>query len=191
MDRRLGKWLSVALRPPLLAIGFVAGHLHRLFFSRSDERLAREHEEKLAVDIHTYLPFLFTDMGGRIIPNEGVEFPPPFDYAIVTIDVSHILLRFTRGRDHLAVQVAPKSFPNLFSELSTILSVLEVAGIQRGSITGLAQAAQLLRQNNKDIAHAFTEDQYPYLKAKLEDIYARDRIITKQLETELNRNLYG
>src|SRR5579872_7013849 len=134
MDRRFGVWLAAALRPPLLVLRWAAGVIYKLLFSRADEKLAKKHEEKLAADIESCLPFLFREMGGRIVPNEGVEFPPPFDYAVVTVDISQIRLRFTSGRDELTVQVAPKFAPNNWHELSTILSTLEISGTQRGSI---------------------------------------------------------
>ena len=190
LDRRFGAWLATALRPPLLVIGFVAGRLYKLIFSRNDEKLAREHAEELSTDVHNCLPFLFREMNGRILPNELTEFPSPFDYAVVTIEVSDVLLRFTRGRDHLAVQVAPKFFPNNWHELSTILSALEIPGTQRGSISGLQQAGKLLLVHMREISHAFSEDQYPHLLAQLRDIYARDRVVTQQHETEINRRLY-
>jgi hypothetical protein len=178
------------LRPPVLLIGFIARPLYRLLFSRSDKKMAKEQEERLANDIQSYLPFLFSEMEGRIVPNEGVEFPLPFDYAIVTMDLPYVLLRFTRGRDHLAVQVAPKFSPNGWHELTTILSVLDVPGVKRGSISNLSQAGSLLRSNMKEIVRVFADDQYPLLKTQLREIYARDRVATKQLETELNRRLY-
>jgi len=190
MDRRFGAWLATALRPPLVAVAWVGGRLYRLLFSRYDEKLAKEHEEKLAADIQNVLPFLFDEMGGRIVPNEGVEFPPPFDYAVVTVDISPVRLRFTRGRDHLTVQVGPKVSPSNWHELSTALSVLGVHGVQRGSISGLEQAGRLLRLYRSELTDAFSEDQYPRLRAQLEEIYERDRIVTKQLETEINRRLY-
>ena len=187
---RFNHWLTAILRPLFLLTGLVAKPLYRLLFSRSDERLAREAEQQLAADLHTYLPFLFKEMEGRIVPNEGVEFPPPFDYAIVTIGVSRALLRFTRGRDHLAVQVAPKSYPNHFHEVSTVLTTLAVAGIQRGSVSCLSDAGRVLRQHIGEIQRAFAPQEYPRLSAELQEVYARDRVVVKQLETELNRRLY-
>jgi hypothetical protein len=136
------------------------------------------------------MPFLFSEMEGRIVPSEGGEFPPPFDYAVVTVDISQIRVRFTTGRDHLAVQIAPKFSPNSWHELSTVLSVLEVHGIQRGSISGLGHAGRLLQSHLAEIRDAFAEDRYPHLSAQLQEIYERDRIVTKQLETEINRRLY-
>lgn len=129
-------------------------------------------------------------MDGRIVPNQGVEFPPPFDYGIVTLDVSKVLLRFTSGREHLAVQVAPKSFPNNFHEVSTVLTTLGVPGVERGSVSCLSDASRVLRQHMGEIQRAFTPEEYPGLKARLHEVYARDRVVVKQLETELNRRLY-
>jgi hypothetical protein len=169
---------------------WVAGGIYKLLFSRADEKLAKKREEELAADIQRCLPFLFGEMGGRIVRNEGVEFPPPFDYAVITIDASELRLRFTRGRDHLAVQIAPKVSPNSWHELSTILSVLEVPGIQRGSISGLAEAGRLLHLYMREMTDAFSEGRYSHLRAQLQEIYERDRIVTKQLETEINRRLY-
>ncbi|MGA8734591.1 MAG: hypothetical protein WB558_11790 [Terriglobales bacterium] len=175
----------------MLVLHWVAGGIYKLLFSHADEKLAKKREEKLAADIQRCVPFLFGEMGGRIVPNEGVEFPPPFDYAVITIDASGLRLRFTRGRDHLAVQIAPKVSPNSWHELSTVLSALEVPGIQRGSISELAQADRLLQLHMKEITDALAEDQYPHLRAQLQEIYGRDRVATKQLETEINRKLYG
>jgi hypothetical protein len=190
MDRRFGAWLAAALKPPLLVLRWAAGGIYTLLFSRADEKLAKKHEEKLAADIESCLPFLFGEMGGRIVPNEDVEFPPPFDYAVITIDTSQLRLRFTSGRDHLAVQIAPKFSQNSWHELSTILSVLEVPGTRRGSISELARAGRLLHLHMSEITDAFAEDRYPHLRTQLHEIYERDRIVTKQLETEINRRLY-
>lgn len=182
--------MTAILRPPFLLVGLVAKPVYRLLFSRSDARLAREAEQQLAGDVHTYLPFLFNEMDGRIVPNQGVDFLPPFDYAIVTMDVSQVLLRFTRGRDHLVVQVAPKSYPNNFHEVSTVLTTLAVPGIQRGSVSCLLDAGRVLRQHMGEIQCALTPEEYPRFRAQLQEVYARDRVVVKQLETELNRRLY-
>jgi len=190
MRRRFADWFTAIIRPPFVAAGLVARPLYRLLFLRSDERLAREAEQELAADVHTYLPFLFSELNGRIVPNQGVEFPPPFDYAVVTMDVSQVLLRFTRGRDHLAVQVAPKSYPDNFHEVSTVLTTLAVPGIQRGSVSCVSDAGRVLRQHMEEIERAFTSEEYPRLSAQLQEVYARDRVAVKQLETELNRRLY-
>jgi hypothetical protein len=57
----------------LKPIGFLMGLL--------DKPLARRDESKLKLDIAQAMPLLFQEQHARIIPNEGVSFPPGFDYA--------------------------------------------------------------------------------------------------------------
>ncbi len=43
----------------------------------------------------------------------------------------------------------------------------------------------------KELITAFSAERYPQIKVELLEIYARDRVLTKQWETEINRRLYG
>ena len=56
-------------------------------------------------------------VSARIIPNEGVRFPPPFDYAVATIAVENLVLRFIRGLGEVGVFVAPASAPSDWHDL--------------------------------------------------------------------------
>jgi hypothetical protein len=98
--------------PPLLVLRFVLGNLYNLCFGWFDKRLARQHEQRFAQDIRTYLEFLFSERGGNVIPNEGVPFPPSFDGAYVTVAVGELRLRFVRGRGDFSVRVASAFAPN-------------------------------------------------------------------------------
>jgi hypothetical protein len=100
------------LRPPLLALGFVFGNLYKLCFSWLDGRMARKNEQRFAEDIRACLTFLFSEHGAKIIPNEGVSFPPSFDGAYVTVAVDNLRLRFVRGRGDFSVRVASAFSPN-------------------------------------------------------------------------------
>jgi len=100
------------LRPPLLALGFVFGNLYKLCFGWLDKRMARQHEQRFAEDIRTYLAFLFSEHGATVIPNEGVSFPPGFDGAYVTVAVGNLRLSFVRGRGDFSVRVASAFAPN-------------------------------------------------------------------------------
>jgi hypothetical protein len=104
--------VNATLRPPLLVLGFVFGNLYKLGFGWLDERLARQHEQVFAKDIQTYLTFLFSEHGAKVIPNEGVPFPPSFDGAYVTVAVGNLRLRFMRGRGDFSVRVASVFAPN-------------------------------------------------------------------------------
>jgi hypothetical protein len=191
MGRRSNTWIVAALRPPLLILGFGARVIYRLLFAEDDRKRATKSQEDLAEDIQTSIPFLFRELEGQIVPNEGECFPPPFDYAVVTVEVPPFRLKFTRGRGGLAVQAAPRFSPRGWHELSAVLFALDVPGVKRGSIAGLTQAGDLMRQHIVALSKAHTEGEYPQLKRQLMEIYERDRIITKQLEAEINRRIYG
>ena len=103
--------LIAVLRPPFLVLGFIFGNLYELCFGWLDRRMARQSEQRFADDIRTYLSFLFTEHGARIIPNEGVPFPPPLDGAYVTVAVGPLRLRFIRGRGDFSVRVASEFAP--------------------------------------------------------------------------------
>lgn len=112
--RRPSLWVRLVIaiiRPPLLVIGFVVGHLYDLCFGWLDKRLARQHEQRFAEDIRANLSFLFSEHAAEIIPNEGTPFPPPFDGAYVTVAVGNLLLRFVRGRGDFSVEVASSFAP--------------------------------------------------------------------------------
>jgi len=113
--RRPTLWARILigiLRPPLLAIGFIFGNLYKLCFGWYGKRLARRYEQRFADDVRTFLPFLFSEYGAKVIPNEGVPFPPSFDGAYVTVAVGNLLLRFIRGRGDFSVRVASAFAPN-------------------------------------------------------------------------------
>jgi hypothetical protein len=113
--RRPPLWVRILiaiLRPPLLVLGFIFGNLYNLCFGWHDKRLARQGEHCFADDIRRYLPFLFSEHGATVIPNEGVPFPPSFDGAYVTIAVENLRLRFIRGRGDFSVRVASAFAPN-------------------------------------------------------------------------------
>jgi hypothetical protein len=100
------------VRPPLLVLGFIFGNLYKLCFGWLDRRAAKQDEECFAEDIHTYLAFLFSEHGAKIIPNEGVPFPPGMGGAYVTLAVGNLRLRFVRGRGDFSVSVASAFAPN-------------------------------------------------------------------------------
>ena len=109
------------IRPPLLALRFIFGKLYSLLFGRLDIRAASKNQERLAHDVRASLSFLFSEHGARIVLNEGVRFPPPMDYAVVTLSIGNMFLRFVRGDGSLGVQVSPERMPQDWHELSQVL----------------------------------------------------------------------
>jgi hypothetical protein len=190
VNRTVSRIITAIVKPIASMVGLIAGPAHKILFSKSDQRLAIKHQNELAEDIRKALPFLFSDLSGRIEPNTVNTDPPPFDHAIVTVHARDFHLRFTRGRGALTIQVAPFDFPNSWHELSTILTALDIGEVRRGCISDFAKAGELLNIHNREISVALTGDQFARTREKLQQIYARDRLVAKQLETEVNRRLY-
>jgi hypothetical protein len=58
-----------------------------------------------------------TEQGARIIPNQGVPFPPS---AFVTVVVGTVRLRFCRGRGGFSVSVASEFAPQYWEEFPLV-----------------------------------------------------------------------
>jgi hypothetical protein len=132
--RRPPLWLRIliaVLRPPLLVLGFILGNLYKLCFGWYDKRLARQHEQRFADDIRRCLPFLFSEHGAKVIPNEGVPFPPSFDGAYVTVAVGDLRLRFIRGRGDFSVRVASAFAPNDWEDFQLVADGVGQWGISK------------------------------------------------------------
>ncbi len=116
----LARIVIATLRPPLLVLGFVFGNLYKLCFDWLDKRMARQNEQRFAEDIRTYLAFLFSEHGAKVVPNEGVPFPPSFDGAYVTVAVGNLRLRFVRRRGDFSVRIASAFAPNDWEDFQLV-----------------------------------------------------------------------
>jgi hypothetical protein len=166
---------------------------YELVFGWLDRHLARKHEERLAAEIKLALRFLFAQRDGRIIPNAGVPFPPSFDYAFVTVAVENFVLRFSRGRGDLAVQLAPCFAPSDFHDLSLILGVVdENTEFHRESFPDLWAVGRAISARINALVELCSPEQFPNLKQRLEsELYSWERAATKVAEAELNWRVYG
>ena len=118
MNRDLDRWIiNYVIRPPLLLVRFLLSPIFGLLFAWIDKRLAKSHEKELEQDVHDALPFLFDEHHGHRVTNEGIPFPPGFDYAFITVAVENLLIRFCRGRGELDVRITSKDAPNDWHEL--------------------------------------------------------------------------
>jgi hypothetical protein len=106
MNRKDARWWVPLISGPLIFLRSVLSPAYDLLFGWVDRRLARKNEERLVGDVRLALRFLFTQYAGRIFPSEGVPVPLGFDYAFLTVALDNLLLRFTRGRGELGVQIA-------------------------------------------------------------------------------------
>jgi hypothetical protein len=180
------------LRPLLLAIGAVAGAAYRVFFAKSDLRMAIRLERKLASDVAKLFSFLFTERGGVLVGRDlTLRFPPPFDYATTVATDRKLEFRFTRGRDEEHVDIRPAPSVGRWHELSLVLSLLDPSEqVRRGSIQDFRQAAGLLRLHLRRVDEAFCSSGSQDFMRALDEEHERDRVIAKQIETEINRRLY-
>jgi hypothetical protein len=189
MSREIHRWVGTLTRLPLLVLGFVIVNGYNLLFGWwLDKSLARRRQTRLDQDIHDSLRFLFDQHRGCRVPNEGVPFPPGFDYAFVTVAVDNLLLRFCRGRGELDVRVASKNAPDDWHELCLLLNLIEKnEDLQRWGIVDLWQAARLLEPKMDGLKRAFAADPDRDLKQRLADVYASDRIAMREAEWEINK----
>ena len=137
--------------------------------------------------------FLFAKHDARIIPNEGVRFPPPFDYAVATIAVENLVLRFIRGLGEVGVFVAPASAPSDWHDLSLVMSVIQASdNLQRQMFRDVWHAAGVLQNHFSQLIEAFSAERFPQLRDRLErEFYAYERFTNRQWEIETNARLYG
>lgn len=166
--------------------------IYTVIWGRADKRLALKQQERLATEIQEQLFFLFKDYGARIVPNIGIRFPPPFDYAVVTLEVGELLFRFVRGRGEIDVQVKSKSAAKEWHDISLVIGALDNPDeMQHRTFVGLVDVAAVLKQNMSRINDAFCGPKYLELQQRLADFNKFARVVTKQLETEINRRLYS
>jgi hypothetical protein len=181
------------VRPPLLALRFIFGKLYSLLFGRLDIRTASKNQERLAHDVRANLSFLFSEHGARIVLNEGVRFPPPMDYAVVTLSIGNMFLRFVRGDGSLGVQVSPERMPQDWHELSQVLSLIRATGKSERVpyFYRLDDVAQVLRPNVAVLKDMLAEDRLAQTKKKLSEIDGYNHDVARQWEARINRRLYG
>jgi hypothetical protein len=198
MDRSTKRWILMnVVRPPLLVLGFVMKPISLpfgLLFGLLDRTLARRDERRLGLDIAEAMPFLFADYGGRIVPNEGVPFPPGFDYAFVTVAVDNLLIRFCRGRGDLDLYIGSKTHPRDLQELGLVLGLLDKQGDhKRWGIVNLRDAAQVLKQHmnllKRGLGRLGGDSRDEELVRGLGEVVASDRIAIRQAEWEINKRL--
>ena len=187
-------FFQYVIAPPLgVAYFLVSRTLWLLIGWWRGPQLARRQERQFAEEIRTTLPFLFDEWAGKIVPNVGIRFPPPFDYAVVTVAVHNFLLRFIRGRDEFRVDVAPKTDPKNWQEVSMVLTAI-------GALQGyalrleyyrLADFGRLMYPRMADLNAAMSEEKVASTHENLSPLLVRNERRRQQMEIEINRKLYG
>jgi hypothetical protein len=193
MNRRIARSFLAVIRPPLVLLRVILSPIYSAVFGGLEKRLAMRNQQRLAQDIEDALPFLFNDYKGRVVPNEGVGFPPPFDYAVVTIAFDNFLIRLTRGRSELGVHVASTHGPTDWHELALLLSAIgNGREIERQDFRDLWELARELRPKIDGVCEMFALGQFGAIKQRIdEEVYKWDRIDIREWQAELNRRIYG
>ena len=115
------RFVTAILRAVFVPLGFVLGNLYKLCFGWwLDKRLAKRDHERLERDIRNHLAFLFSECSAEIVPDQGFDSPPSFDYAGVTLALGSVRLRFVRGRGDLNVSVASAFAPDCWEDLRLV-----------------------------------------------------------------------
>jgi hypothetical protein len=112
MSNQFQRWIVQEVMKPIVLLGSGLNKLNKILFGRYQVNRSKKDEDQLAQEIQADVPFLFSEHGGRVVPDETVRYPRPFDYASVIVEVYDLRFRFFRGRGDLRVQVAPKHAPN-------------------------------------------------------------------------------
>lgn len=182
--------LIAVTTPPVRALGYVLWALYWILFGWwLDKRLVRRRDEKLAAEIREALSFLFSDYGAIIIPNDR-ETPASNDFAAATVSVADLILRFYWGLGTLSIDVSSARNPKELHDLPSVLNLIDSA-VARQQYSSVLEVEPVLRPHMRELIAAFSEDSYAEINRRLSDVYARDRVVTRQWEDEINRKLYG
>jgi hypothetical protein len=131
--------------PAVVLFNFIDKHFFAEYFAK---RRLDKRESRFASEIRERVPCLFIDFGAQRVPN--IE-PTPlvFDFAVVTLKVDTMLIRFVRGRMDLEVDVAPAGKPGAWRESSTVAkhSDFSVNADRKVDYYGLKDFGQFFRSN--------------------------------------------
>lgn len=154
-----------------------ASGLYRISFEWwLDIPQARRAEARFRHEIRENLSFLFDDEGATIVPNEDAPFPPPFDYALVTVAVGQILFRFVRGRREFRIDMAVlgsvKSWRD-WKDLRLIWAVLTESEINDHILflRSLSDADRFLRAELPRLQNLASDEQWNLVRRKVNALY--------------------
>jgi len=181
--------VNYLIRPPLAVLGFILSPVWVLF-GLSDKQFALRHQKKLERDVRDSLPFLFDEHHGRVVPNQGVPFPPAFDYAFVTVAVDNLLIRFCRGRGELDIRIARNDAPNDLYDLALLVALMDRTGYPQGwNVVDLRHGSRLLEPQMDRLKRAFGEGGDQDLKQLLAEARESERIAIREAEWEINKRI--
>lgn len=190
MSGRLLRFVVEELMRPVVLLGRVISAVYSLAFGRADELESRKRDHDFAAEISANVPVLSEKNGATAVPDPQAKYPRPFDYVVAIIQVNGVLFRFTRGRSELRIQVAPGGTEE-WHELSWLLTLLAVPEWEATKpFCSLEDVAGVLEKSMDLIKEAFSSRLRVDTVRKLSEFRQYERVVAKQLETEINRRLY-
>jgi hypothetical protein len=111
--------------PLVQPFSWLISGLGKALFSRHRARSSLAKEKGLELEIRTEFSFLFESRAAAVVPNIGVPFPEPFDFATVTVATGNLLLRIVSGLDNLTISLARAVEPNVWYDLRRVLAAVE------------------------------------------------------------------
>lgn len=141
--------------------GVVIGAIYSFTFGWLDRRTARSHQRQFEEDIRSNLAFLFDEYCAKVVPNEGVRFPPGFDGAFVTLSLGVVLLRFSRGRGDFNVRVSSVFVPGLWEDFRLVaegVSEWNLSTAPKAHRYSLESFGQVLRRHLPDLEQSLSEE---------------------------------
>jgi hypothetical protein len=186
------RWVVLESVTPFILVGVGIQKTYHFLFRESILRRSLEREEQFGRDIQHDVKFLFDDYSGRIVPDDRVKHPQPFDFAFVIVDLGDLFFRFFRGRDAFEVWVAPSFAPKEWAELQWVFS--HIGGptpFEPREFLSLEDISNLLKTRMAFIRESFSPERYPDTRNYLLDMRSHERAVARQLASEINRRIYG
>lgn len=158
-------------------VGRAIGKLHWVLVGWwVDAPIARKRERELVRDIRGGLPFLFIEYEAEIVPNDGAR-RPPFGYALVTIAIGHLLLRFVRGRGEFRIDVAARGQVRNWRDWKDLRAVQMVLDEESEDeqpsvrLRNISDADHLLQAELPRLQQATSEEQWDLIKRKANALF--------------------
>jgi hypothetical protein len=108
----------------LFLFGSALGWVYKMAFGGLDEAFYRRSRRAFIAEVNGSFSYLFSQHGGKVNLQEGVDFPRAFDYVSVTVEFKELRIRLIQGRGELEAELAPTREPGDWRDLSFLQQVL-------------------------------------------------------------------
>jgi hypothetical protein len=158
--------MAIALPFALVFGGLFIGGYKLLFSWWLDPRTHRKNQEQFEREIKNRISCLFTNYGAQLVPNDQ-DYPRVFDYAVITVAIDTMLLRFVRGRGEFRVDVCPQRMVGTWQEISSLVErdPLNTNAKRRTKYYGTRDFSQFFQSNFDEIKAKVADEGWRPLKS--------------------------